>query len=368
MKILIAYRAIDNIAGGVERISIALMNDLVRRGHEIHFFTLDPENAKSFYPMDPKITWHKLSIGDPAQKASLGIKLKRFSAGRKLIKSIRPDVIAAFQDGAFLQMRAYSLGLDIPVVLAERIAPSHFRRREDGRNKALTFFLYRFADKITVQSENYISHYPKSLQKKITVIPNPVEPRQDLANPAGTPGEPKALLCVGRICHQKNQAALVEAFARLHENFSDWKLVLAGGEEDKKVRALVKKLQIEDKVIFLGAVKDVGAVYQKSHLFCLPSRWEGFPNALAEALSYGLPSIGYANCDGVNTLIRHLENGLLAAGNGNVQSLQTMLSAAMEDDGARAAMGIKAAQSVRAFAPRVIFNRWESFLKSAARS
>mgnify|MGYP003391880800 CR=1 FL=1 len=365
MRIFVAYRGIDNIAGGVERISISLMNDMVRRGHDITFFTLDKADATSFYPMDEKIAWHKADIGDYRLKASLTERFKRILVIRKLLKSTKPDVILAFQDGAFLQLRVASLGMRIPVVLAERIAPSHFQHRQKNRNQSIAFFLYRFADKITVQSQSYVPYYPKKLQTKITVIPNPVELPSVQARPAGVPGQTKTLLCVGRITHQKNQAVLVKAFANLQGQFPDWRLVLAGAEDDPSVRALAARAGLQDKVVFMGAVKDVAALYAESHLFCLPSRWEGFPNALAEALSYGLPGVGFAGCDGVNVLIHHLENGLLATGNDNLQTLQAMLAAAMEDDNARAAMGTKAIQSVRSYQPRAIFDQWEKFLKAA---
>jgi glycosyltransferase involved in cell wall biosynthesis len=113
-------------------------------------------------------------------------------------------------------------------------------------------------------------------------------------------------------------------------------------------------------------VKDVSALYRASHLFCLASRWEGFPNALAEALAHGLPAVGYADCCGINELIEPGRNGLLAAGNGNVETLADTLGQLMANAAARQVMGAAAVESMRAYTPQAVFDRWEAVLAEVA--
>ena len=72
-----------------------------------------------------------------------------------------------------------------------------------------------------------------------------------------------------------------------------------------------------------GAVTDVAAEYAAADLFCLPSRWEGFPNTVAEALAHGLPAVAYEGCAGTGDLVEPGENGLLAAGNGDTDEHRT---------------------------------------------
>lgn len=363
MKILIAYRAIDNIAGGVEKMSTTLMNALCERGHELHFLTLDHKDATSFYPMDERITWHKLDVGDWREKATWGVRFQRFQKGREILKSVKPDVILGFQDGAFFQMRAYSLGMDIPVILAERIAPSHFNFTKAGKMRAIKQRLYNWAAKITVQCESYRDEYPEYLKDKIVTIPNPVNPVQETAEPQGTDDKAKILLCVGRLGYQKNQALLLKAFASLHKNHPDWRLVLAGGDEIEATKELTEVLDLQDHVDILGPVKDVASLYQSAQLFCLPSRWEGFPNALAEAMSYGLPAVGFKECGGVRDLIAHGKTGYLAQGNDNLQTLSAALDQAMNDHNFRLRAGKAAKEAVKAYQPQAIFDLWETLLK-----
>ena len=129
-----------------------------------------------------------------------------------------------------------------------------------------------------------------------------------------------------------------------------------------KIESLIQRHNLVDRVELLGAVKDIGSLYQEAHLFCLPSRWEGFPNALGEALSYGLPSVGYQECGGVCDLIVEGVNGLLAQGNGNSKTLEIALRSLMANDKKRIKMAQSAVKSVAQYDPERIYNLWDSFL------
>lgn len=364
MRIVIAYRAIDGIAGGVERMSVALMNALSARGHEVHFYTIDRADAVSYYEMDKRITWHKLDMGDYREKATWGLRWRRAIKARRLFQALQPDVILGFQDGAFLSCRAYTAFMGIPVVLAERISPQHFDYTTAGKYRWVFQQLYRFAAAITVQCASYISMYPAFLQRKITAIPNPVFPAENKASPAGLLGERRTLLCVGRIGYQKNQTVLVRAFLELSAEFPDWVLKLAGDGEDSQ--EIARMANGHAQVEMLGNVKDVGSLYVSSHLYCLPSRWEGFPNSLAEALSHGLPAVGFADCGGVRDLIEDGKSGLLAQEALGQDALRDALATLMRDDARRAEMGAAAVRSMVQYEPEAIFDRWEAFLTGIA--
>jgi len=101
-------------------------------------------------------------------------------------------------------------------------------------------------------------------------------------------------------------------------------------------------------------------------LFCLPSLWEGFPNALAEALAYGLPAVGFSDCAGVRDLIVSGKNGLLAEGNGDSETLAKALEMLMVSTETRRVMSEAAIESVKTYSPEKIFSQWEQLLSSAA--
>ena len=124
----------------------------------------------------------------------------------------------------------------------------------------------------------------------------------------------KRILNVGRLSFQKNQLFLIKSFSLIAEDFPDWVLtIVGGGEYRKQIENLILKNNLSKRIELIGAVKDVDKWYRNSAFFVFPSLWEGFPNALAEAFSQGLPAIGLQNTSGVNELIFNYKNGILVA-------------------------------------------------------
>jgi len=116
----------------------------------------------------------------------------------------------------------------------------------------------------------------------------------------------------------------------------------------------------------IGAALDVSAEYRTADLFCLPSRWEGFPNAIAEAMAHGLPAVAFRQCAGVDELIVPGRNGQLADGNGDADALAAALRPLMEDADARERLGMEARKIAEAFRPEAVFDRWERLFRDLA--
>lgn len=368
MKLLFVCRKFDGVAGGVERLAIKLMNAMCERAHQVSLLTWDKSNAEAYYPMDLRIRWHCLDMGDPLVVAGWGLRLARMARIRSLAHRERPDVVIAFQLGTFLAIRLALLGLRLPVIAAERNAPSRFDHTSAGKHRKTLFQTFRLAAKVTVQLESYKDGYPAYLGPRLITIPNPVQPAAAFATPSGRPGDPKTLLTVGRLSYQKNQTVLVRAFAQLAADFPDWRLRIVGDGEDRaKLERLVGELGIASRVDLPGPVRDVSAEYVAAHLFCLPSLWEGFPNALAEALAHGLPAIGFRGCSGINELTRPGENGLLVDADFDDGALSEALRSLMLDDQLRATLGRQATRITEDYVPDGIFARWEDLFQSVKR-
>jgi glycosyltransferase involved in cell wall biosynthesis len=368
MRMMFTARAMDNMAGGVERMIIAIMNEMARRGHEVALFSWDHAEAKAFYPLDPRVQWFKLDRGNPAKRAGLGLRLQRAPKVRRIVKAFAPDVIVGFQGGAFRPMAFYTLGYGIPVVAAERTAPSLYEHAGTERKRQIELFSFRFAKTMTVQFDRYRSGYPAYLQDKIVETPNPVSVATRHAVP-GSPGPDgrNTLLSVGRLSYQKNYDVLLNAFALLANRFPDWDLRIVGEGDDraKLETMIVSTPALQGRVALPGATQDVAAQYAAAQLFCLPSRWEGFPNALAEALAHGLPSVGFENCSGVPDLIAEGRSGALATTMNDANALAEALAKLMGDPQARTAHGQYAIESMQRYSPEQCFDRWEKVLTDA---
>ncbi|WP_333590727.1 glycosyltransferase [Brevundimonas sp.] len=368
MRILFNSRKYDGVAGGVERMSVVLMNEMVRRGHQVALTSLDPPEARTFYPLDPAVDWTRIAIGDPSRRASPREILARLAAMRGVVRRFRPDVIIGFQHGAFVAMAAAALGMGVPVIAAERNAPQRFDHQKDGHGRTFQFQSFRLARFVTVQFDAYRDGYPDFIRDRIVSIPNPVGRVTKTADPKGSETGRKTLLCVARLSAQKNPAVLVGAFGRLADDFPDWDLVLVGDGEDRaEIEALAASAAPPGRIRLIGAQTDVARHYRDAQLFCLPARWEGFPNALAEAMAHGLPAVGFADCAGVNVLIQPDRTGLLAAPMGDEAALAQALGALMADPDRRAALGSAGRDAIAAYAPDAVFDRWEALFAQAAR-
>jgi glycosyltransferase involved in cell wall biosynthesis len=352
--------------GGVERVSILLMNAMVDRGHEVSLFTWDRAHARAFYPMSGAIRWHRLDMGDPMRPASPALRLARLRRFRRRVREARPDVVVAFQHGPFLFAAAGAARTGVPVILSERNAPELLDHTRAGRCRGVMFQTMRRAAAVTVQFPGYVGRYPSYLRDRIAVVPNPVARAATRANPGGDKAT-RTLLSVGRLSYQKNFTALVRAFAGLSAAHPAWRLRIVGeGEERAALESLADALGIRARLTMSGTTPDVAAAYRDADLFCLPSRWEGFPNALAEAMAHALPAVGFRGCAGVNELIVPGRNGRLADGNDDPDALGAALGPLMADAAERARLGGEAARIVERYEPERVFDTWEALLRRIA--
>jgi glycosyltransferase involved in cell wall biosynthesis len=368
MRVMFTSRAMNNVAGGVQRMITSIMNEMSARGHEVALFTWDRAETPSFYPMDARVRWYKLAEGDFRHKAGLGLRLRRVPKVRRMVADFAPEVIVGFQGGAYRAMLGYTAGMGIPVIAAERTAPSLYEHASTEGNRRTEMFSFRFAKAIAIQFERYRESYPDYLQGKFVWTPNPVPEAERFAAP-GRPGADGRyrLLSVGRLGYQKNFQVLLKAFAQLAEQYPDWDLRIAGeGADRAELEAMIAAdPRLVGRVALPGAIKDIASEYAAAQLFCLPARWEGFPNALAEALAHGLPSVGFEECSGVPDLIEAGRSGVLAKGMNDAETLAAALAELMGDAERRTLMGQAATQSMLQYAPERCFDIWEKVLRDA---
>ncbi len=101
----------------------------------------------------------------------------------------------------------------------------------------------------------------------------------------------KEILFAGTIMHRKRYADLIEGFALIANKYPDWKVVFAGNGEIENGKALAEKRQITDQIQWLGWIngdaKDLA--FNRASIYCLASDGEGFPMAVLDAWSYGIP-------------------------------------------------------------------------------
>ncbi|GCF08217.1 glycosyltransferase family 4 protein [Dictyobacter arantiisoli] len=155
---------------------------------------------------------------------------------------------------------------------------------------------------------------------KITHIPNgiDIEKFAPVAELRPDPTQPERdILCVARLQYPKGVDVLLHAWKRLMSAPAEWRtqlkprLLIAGtGQSEAQLKQLTHALALDESVVFLGSCNDVIPLLQRAWGFVLPSRWEGMPNALLEAMSCGLPCIA-TRVSGSEDIVNDGDNALL---------------------------------------------------------
>ena len=111
---------------------------------------------------------------------------------------------------------------------------------------------------------------------------------------------------------EKGVDDLIRAFHLIASELPNWTLLLVGdGPERLAIESLVQELQLENQVEFSGWQRELESSYERTSLFVLPSKYEGFPNVLLECMARGIPPISFDCPSGPRAIIRNETDGLL---------------------------------------------------------
>jgi glycosyltransferase involved in cell wall biosynthesis len=364
LKLLFVIKSLALPGGGAERVLAEVAAGLARAGHDVAVVSFDAADTTDFYPFAPPIRRFQLAIGPCDARSGLHATLRRIAALRSFVRAERPDVAVGFMHSAYIPLGLALAGTKIPSVASEHIVYSHYddRRAERILLRAASPLL----DSFTAISPEMRQGFPGKIARKMAIMPNPVQAAKAQADVAG--GTRKTLVTVGRLEPQKDHRTLIDAFARIAQRFPAWDLrILGEGVLRPALEEQVRALGLADRVALPGAISDIGAAYASAQLFVMPSLYESFGLATAEAMAHGLPAVGFADCPGTNELIVDGVNGLLVSGADRAGVLAEGLARLMDGEADRARMGAAAPAGVAAFMPDRIVARWESLLENVAR-
>jgi len=224
--------------------------------------------------------------------------------------------------------------------------------------------LYPTAACVVVLSQRVYRWLPRSIRVRACVIPNPVAlPDGDVENEEDIPcnGYPK-IISVGSLYPIKGHDLLIEAFARLSGRHPEWRLVILGeGPERSALENQIEASGLSGRVALIGATRDVRTHLLHADLFVLPSRVEGFPNALTEAMVSGLPVVA-TDCGGaVDEIVRHGENGILVPCE-DVDALAAAMDLLMSNPDERARLASRASEVLARYSFDHVLGLWEKVI------
>ena len=366
MKLLVLVSSLGG--GGAERVAVNLANAWSRAGHQVAVCPTFLDTAASTYPLDPALALARLPYNSSGRRPWQ--QLRRLLALRALIRAEQPDCIVSFLTNVNVAALLAARGLGVAVVVSERTHPPLVPL--GTWLQRLRAFTYPGAAAVVVQTQRTADWMGRALPRCRThVIPNPLVLPLPSQPPELRPEDhvhagARVILGIGRLGAEKGFEDLISAFAEIRERHEDCHLVLLG--EGPERAALLQ--QIDDAglaacIHLPGWAGNLADWLERAEVFVLSSRFEGFPNALLEAMAHGLAVVSYDCETGPAELICHDDNGALVPPARGPAGLAAAIHRLLEDTSLRQRLGSNAMGVRDRYAMPRILAEWQRLLELA---
>lgn len=404
--ILVQHQYFLNGTGGAEKMCSFLANGFNEMGHEVEIATNENIVGKPMYPLHNaiKVTnifsptvlqiqlkpldnysgknplkWliakykkkqakyfnkqQRRKYGDDINEFNLK---KRAAAWKNYFEQSKPDLVLTMSLESVLEI-TYGNTYSFPVVNSVNGRPDYdYASPFWTRNPREEFLLREAFGKlagIQILFENYQDFIPETFTGECFVIPNPVpqQPEADKVNHL-SPKERYTLTNIARLDDAgKQQSLIITIFAEIAYDYPNWDVTLWGiGPDFNVLQSLIVEKGMQNRIFLKGFTDSPLERLKDADLFIFPSKYEGFGLALVEAMTVGLPVLGFKSCSGVNELIEHGYNGYLAT---DKDDLKKLLIHVMKSPELRQEMGTAGKLSVQKYAPELILEKWKALLQ-----
>lgn len=341
-----------------------LSSRLAERGHQVNLVTFD-DGSSDRHLVDSIVTRVPLNLASTASGPISRVSQvrRRLGALERSIREISPDVVLSFCDRTNIDTLLAIGRSEIPVVVSERSDPTQ---------QSLGWFwnrvrrhVYPRADTVIALTESS-ARYLRPFAANVTVIPSAVgEP--GARSSRQTASLAKRIVSAGRLEYEKGFDRLIEAFAAATKDETDWRLTVYGdGSRRDELETQARSLAVADRVDFPGWVRPLDDAILDATVFCLPSRYEGFPSVILEAMSMGIPVVSVDCESGPRAIIDHGRNGLLVES--SIEGLTEGLTRMIRDTKQRESLGQAGTEVVHRFGWESMVDQYEEVLYAAARA
>ncbi|KMY68306.1 hypothetical protein AAU61_00950 [Desulfocarbo indianensis] len=359
----LALTIADMGPGGAQRVAALLAGWWAGKGHEVSVVLLAPPGP-GFFRLGPEVKTIGLAVLSESGNffSALKANAHRLLTMRRALLELAPEAVVSFMDRTNVLTLLALLGMNIPVVISERNDPA---RQEIGKHwrwlRGAAYKRAAAAAVVSLEAAEFLRGVAPGVPAR--VVPNPAP---QLSERKGGPppwGRGPVVLAVGRLSSQKGLDVLLRAFAALADRRPEWRLALVGdGPEAPALRELAGQLGILERVSFTGNLGEPFAYADPAQcVYALPSRYEGFPNALLEAMCHGLPVIASDCSSAVAEMLADGRRGIMVPVEDQARLTQA-LDELMSDPAKRGALGQAAGEARQVYAMEKVAAQWDDLL------
>lgn len=341
--------------GGAERVLVLMANSLAKNiNNNVSVIVL--YDIPDAYTLDSAV--NKIQLKQNKFTSNLTINSIINLTKYYRIKSHRPDILISFLTTTNFIAIIVAKFLSIKIIAQEHISFLGYNGDKDFISKITRKYLYKMADIVTVLTSSDVSNY-KKIGVDVYVLPNPCsfKPITENSHPRD-----KIILAAGSLdrYHHKGFDNLISIVAPIFKEYPDWQLKIAGSGDKglDHLTTLAKEKNILDKIIFTGFTENISEIMHDSSIFILPSRFEGLPMVLLEAMSQGMACIAFDCVTGPSDIINNNENGLLIEDQ-NIEEMQQGLRELIDNPELRMKLANKGIKSLDKYDISEITNRYE---------
>jgi glycosyltransferase involved in cell wall biosynthesis len=291
-------------AGGTERACTQIANKLNELGYNVTIMSM--YGADPFFDINPGVKTVALYARQYPFKFFFPLVIQKF---RSNIAKIKPDILINVDSALYIYSFTASVGLNMRNIVWEHfnfnVALNTAIRKISRRLAA------KYSDAVVTLTHKDKAYWESGLKcRALNVVIHNASPFDPL--PVAT-DRGNIVLSAGRLTPQKGFDRLLEVWELVVKRKADldWKLHIVGsGALKDELENTVKIKGLEGSVILIPATKEIESHYRKARIYCMTSRFEGFPMVLLEAQSFGLPLLSY-DCETGPAEIINNNNGLL---------------------------------------------------------
>jgi glycosyltransferase involved in cell wall biosynthesis len=311
-RILVVVNSLQ--AGGAEHAALRLTVDLSQNGNEVILCTLRsdldfytvPYSVQRIsygdifsYPKNSKIRFLRLPL-----LKTLELCWLHFWAIRRYVRSIKPDIVIAFEA---LIGSAFAISLvhtGVPIIISERVDPNPKVYAPHRIARLLRPWVYSHGAICTVQSKGFQKWVVDNWGVQAFVTPNHLHDSEIIKNKKTNlkSCDNSNVIAVGRLVAQKDYSTLLKAWEIVEFKMPTAQLSIFGDGDRAAINQLIFESELRNVKCF-SAIPDILDKLARYKILVSSSRFEGFPNVVLESLSCGIPVVATRSTDVIDDFV-----------------------------------------------------------------